>query len=336
MRQGRPTGALVAFGPARLLGSEAEQRVESTGRAGLLLLSGFGYGVKGWRLRLRKRETMGTRADLETLLDKIAKQLPVRSNAGDGRFDNYCGPCVSEDWAKNPNNPPLRNWQERLEYDWFKREKKRNTTCCNEFAGHIVRMVGGPYIGGMGLRSSLDGAGAAYAWVEGGPGAKPKKGDILQFDSHIGVAYDFQQGILRHIDAGQGGPNRGFDEINFVVGGNLLGYADMDKVLNKGTSPPAAPSWLAGWWTLTWQGTRYWYYFGKGGLAQYQKVKPRNLKGPGENVWDAGAYLMRGGSEFNIKWRQTGSTEEWKQTSDTTMTGVYNGQETLSATKLTS
>jgi hypothetical protein len=217
----------------------------------------------------------------------------------------------------------------------------RNTTGCNQFAGQIVRLAGGPYVGGLNLRASLDGAGVPFAWVPGGSGATSKTGDVLDFGGeHIGMTYNNPDGSFRHIDGGQGGPGMGFDMIAYGMApfSAVIGWADMDLVFGAGPPDSSAPAWLAGWWTLSWQGTKYWYYFGAGGFAQYQKVPPASPKqAPSQfQKHDAGTFTMNGADSCTVKWRITGSVEKWTRDSgsNSKMTGIYNNSETLYATKL--
>src|SRR5260370_29473167 len=132
----------------------------------------------------------------------------------------------------------------------------------------------------------------------------------------------------------------GFDMIAYGMapfsGG--LGWADMDLVFGAVPPDSLAPAWLAGWWTLTWQGTKYWYYFGAGGFVQYQKVPPAGPKqAPSQfQKHDAGTFTMNGADSCTVKWRITGSVEKWTRDSgsNSKMTGIYNNSETLYASKL--
>lgn len=281
-----------------------------------------------------------TRDKVLELLNDVARKAPIRSDINQRDFDYYTGPPTSPDWNSTHPDNQIFTWQERFHYDWTVRKPPRSTTGCNQFAGQIIRLAGGPYIGGLDLRSSLDAAGAPYAWIPAGSGAMPKTGDVLDFGGeHIGMTYNNPNGSFRHIDGGQGGPGYGYDIIDYGKGpfSAVRGWADVDLLFGSAPTDSSAPAWLAGWWTLNWQGTKYWYYFGKGGFVQYQKVPPANPKAVASQFQkhDAGVFTMKDDDTCTIKWRITGSVEKWTRgASANTMTGLYNNSEALSARKL--
>jgi len=279
-----------------------------------------------------------TRARVIELLKEVAGRIPISSNdfPPDGKgFDYYTGPAASPNWNKDHPDNQINNWKQRFEYDW---PRGVITTGCNSFAGQIIKLAGGPSIGGMDLRASLDGAGVPFAWIPANSGKKPQSGDVLDFGGqHIGMTY-LTDDSFRHIDGGQGGPGTGYDIIKYGMApfSAVRGWADVDLMFGSAPPDSTAPAWLAGWWTLTWQGTRYWYFFGGGGFVQYQKVAPASAKQPVSQFQkhDAGTYVMSGEETCTVKWRITGSVEKWTRDSDTKMTGLYNNSETLKATKL--
>jgi hypothetical protein len=283
-----------------------------------------------------------TRERVKELLDEVAKKVPINST-NKGEFDRYHTPPADKDWNRDHPNDQINSWQDRFDYDWHKREKPRGTTGCNQFAGQIILLAGGPNLAGISLRNSLDMAGKPNAWKTPGGGAMPKTGDVLDFGQHIGMCYNKADGSYGTIEGGQGGPNTGYDIVNIGKSpfSKVVGWADIDIVFGAAAADETAPSWLSGWWTLTWSGTKYWYYFGKGGFVQYQKSPPGNPKEPANPnaKHDAGSYKMTGADSAHVKWRITGSFEDWTRDAPSggkeKMTGLYNGSETLYATKLT-
>lgn len=283
-----------------------------------------------------------TRAKVMELLDQVAKLLPLASTST-GDFDEWHLPPASKDWNENHPDNKIFTWQDRFHYDWHVREKKQSTTGCNQFAGKVILKANGPNLGGINLRSTLDTLGKPYAWVPAGSGAAPKGGDVIDFGHHIGMCYTNPEiGAYRTIEGGQGGPGKGYDVVDFGKSplSSALGWCDVDLLFGAAPADVSAPSWLEGWWTLTWSGTRYWYYFGKGGYVQYQKSAPKNAKEAVSafSKHDGGSYTMTGGDSATVKWRITGSVEKWTRDSPTggaeKMTGIYNNSETLYATKL--
>lgn len=295
-----------------------------------------------------------TRARVMELLTEVSHKLPINSTTdpvgkikGNPIFDQYTMAPADADWNQKHPDDPINCWQDRFNYDWITRPRKgldkRNTTACNQFSGQIILLAGGPNLGGINLRSSLDIVGKPYAWVQAGGAATPKGGDVLDFGQHIGMCFTQPGGAFQHIDGGQGGPNTGYDIIDYGKGalGTVIGWADIDMVFGAAPADSSAPAWLAGWWTMTWQGTRYWYCFGQGGFAQYQKSAPANPRQlPSQyQKHDGGTYTMTGPDTVTVKWRITGSVEKWTRGGMSggkpTMTGIYNNSEMLSATKLT-
>lgn len=285
-----------------------------------------------------------TRARVIELLDEVNRKIPIKSNVfpPDGRgFDFFTGPPTSPGWNQaHPNEKPITNWQERFEHDW---PKGIITTGCNSFAGQIIRLAGGPGIGGMDLRASLDGVGRPAAWIPAGGKAMPKNGDVLDFGGqHIGMTYNPNpaDSSFRHIDGGQGGPGTGSPPGHDVIQygqapfSAVRGWADVDLLFGAAAADSTAPDWLAGWWTLTWQGTKYWYYFGGGGFVQYQKFPPDKKQLSQFQKHDAGSFTMTGPNSCTVKWRITGSVEKWTQESATKMNGTLNNTEPMTATRM--
>ena len=108
----------------------------------------------------------------------------------------------------------------------------------------------------------------------------------------------------------------------------------------SGSLSQAPPPWLPGWWAVEWRGTTYHYFFDKVGGASYATTPP-----PKSNVAnripltheDDRGVCTYGPDSVTVRWGRTGSIEVFHRAMVTTresMTGVWNGKESLSAGKL--
>lgn len=93
------------------------------------------------------------------------------------------------------------------------------------------------------------------------------------------------------------------------------------------------PNWLLGWWEVRWRSTSYYYLFEPNGRAKWSEVRPASKASNMTSVNDNGACISMG-RNVSIGWQTTGTKEEFQQTSERAMKGVWNGTEPLTATKM--
>lgn len=90
---------------------------------------------------------------------------------------------------------------------------------------------------------------------------------------------------------------------------------DLQAAAQAQTSPAAGgqvPSWLWGWWTITQDGEKYYYYFGLAGFVDWTDVKPRNAGAPMVNPQNKGIFTFSSKDGVSITWDEVGgaSTKE--------------------------
>src|SRR5207249_11751604 len=161
-------------------------------------------------------------------------------------------------------------------------------TCCNEFVGwYAARLGSQKYLGRFDLETFLPSNGKAQSWVKSNEDARPEYGDICRHTAfHVGIALDFDGDIWTHVDAGQGGPNAGHDIIKRTRGSalydykKLQGWINIERYFDPTAQTVPVPSWLLGWWNITWRGQTYYYYFDGNYQVKWTRIVPINTLQP--------------------------------------------------------
>jgi hypothetical protein len=175
----------------------------------------------------------------------------------------------------------------------------------------------------------LAGKDGPYAWAYTGNPAldpPPKKGYITLGDLE---------------KVAEGAVNNGYQLRN---GGGS--YQDRWKEIVdrlKKTSSSAAtavpvPAWLPGWWTVTWRGQTYYYYFDRSLQVKWTQDRPSNTAQPLVVARDTGSFVVESAVAITIRWNATGSVEKFGLRPTTTenlqMMGTWNNTEPLDAVKM--
>jgi hypothetical protein len=192
------------------------------------------------------------------------------------------------------------------------------------------------------IQPLLPGIGRMDAWVESAKGRRPKPGDILRHVIlHVDVAIGFDKSDKRliRIAAGQGSPERGYDVLRRVTGDSdyswakLQGWIDIDRFF--GANVPV-PSWLPGWWRVTWRGQTYYYYIDGSREARWTQTRPADPTQPLLGGNDTGSVWVETGTSFTITWRTTQSVEEFSLLpyEPAQVEGMWNSKEKIEAQKL--
>lgn len=219
-------------------------------------------------------------------------------------------------------------------------------TGCNAFVGwYAAQLRSEYYLGRFDLVTYLPTIGKGHAWVKSVSGRQPQYGDILLHTGlHVDVALDFDGNILNRMAAGQGGRGVGCDILCRVRGkgpfnfANLQGWIDLDLYFGPTPTTVPIPSWLPGWWKVTWRGQTYYYYFDRNYQVKWTQSPPSNTSQPLLLARDTGDFTIEGVAAVTIRWGATGSVEKLGLLPTTTgmvqMGGIWNGTERLDAVKM--
>lgn len=232
-------------------------------------------------------------------------------------------------------------------------------TACNGFVGWYANEIG---IKGITewftLQASLDAIGKGHAWVKPAFNVLPKCGDILKHKIlHVDVALEMKNGRLRRVAAGQGdgSPNSlhvrsrppaeralEYDVLRRVTGdgpynpANLEGWLDLDKFFGPTPQFAEMPKWVLGWWTVTWRGMIYYYYFSENYEVRWIQVPPISTAFSPPAANDVGDVTV---APFGIviRWRTSGSVEKFFPDTDppvSGMWGTWNDNERITGVKM--
>jgi hypothetical protein len=223
------------------------------------------------------------------ILDEIKPKLPIGSNdkSPDKKLDftRYTGYT-----------------QTQLETLWA---GGSGLTTCNEFvnwySGELARRLGKTSIslGNFSTEGWLAKNGKHHAWVRPTEGAMPLPGDIYRPVSfHMGVAYSCASpGDFVSIDSGQGGPKAKQDIIKMVTRpfavNNFIGWVDIEALFTDPVVHPI-PSWLVGWWEISLNKSKSWYFFN----SDYTVTKSLMPPAKGSTL-PAGGEKIKFSIEFN-------------------------------------
>lgn len=208
--------------------------------------------------------------------------------------------------------------------------KVDRTTTCNNFVGQCAIAMGftGAFkddsIGRFDIADQLARYGRGHCWVPAESGSEPEYGDIFRLYSsdkdhngvnlnHMGVSLRVVDGKWLTVEAGQGGPSKGYDAVarkeREWKPKSLQGWVSMRAVL--ALSDPT-PYWLGGWWEIKEKsGAVYYYYFGDGGRVMYSSQKPINLTQPPAHPETIGIYAKHPKRMYDvlIRWSSVDQDE---------------------------
>ena len=276
----------------------------------------------------------GIRGTAETILEPIREKCPIRSKPVSGKL-------VGEDLYFKYTG---YHHDVHLQPDWDAGGYK---TGCNAFVGWYSRAIKtGMNFGGFDFEGPLRKLGKQHAWVRSSSGYQPQYGDICMHDKdakgkdivHTSVSLGVADGTWKRLNAGQGGPASGADIIAVSSGpwsSTLLkGWVDIDSLV---PAPQPVPSWVLGWWEVTFKGDTYYYYLDLKQQAKWSEYQPRDTMTPMlATDGGTGAFTATNHGEVTVRWR-SGTVEKFNRAmvgSGDTMQGTSNGRDPISAEKM--
>lgn len=143
--------------------------------------------------------------------------------------------------------------------DWA---HKGHLTACNGLAGTCGKTMGAKdYLGQFELEDFLRKIGKGHAWVPADSGQRPDYGDIFRaVVYHMGVSLGFEGGDWLTVEAGHGGPGKGYDVLQRIRKpfdpSVLQGWCNMRLYLDP---RPPLPNWLIGMWIIYCGNEKYYY-----------------------------------------------------------------------------
>jgi hypothetical protein len=112
----------------------------------------------------------------------------------------------------------------------------------------------------------------------------------------------------------------------------------LQKVSSSAATSFPVPPWLPGWWTVTWRGQIYYYFFDRNYQVKWTQSRPRDTSQPLLVARDTGSFTVQGTSAVTIRWGATGSVEKLGRLPTTTdnmqMGGKWNDKDRLDAVKM--
>lgn len=215
-----------------------------------------------------------------------------------------------------PTNPLFKKYTGidhfSLVKNWVNGGRK---TTCNEFVARCGWSMGAKVnLGRFPIKDFLQQTGKGHAWVPGDSGKKPNYGDIFRRSDrlHMGVSLGFEGGVWLTVEAGQGGPDNGYDALGrkrTAFDPNvLLGWCDMRLYLDP---RPPLPDWVIGMWVIYSGDETYYYRINKYFEAsQYLWAPSVNMR---EAVpIDTGSTTYEGTDFISVVWDKEGGTERFK------------------------
>jgi hypothetical protein len=220
-------------------------------------------------------------------------------------------------------------------------------TTCNEFVGHYGKALGSKdYLGRFDIDAYLKKVGKGHAWAPRTADARPKYGDVFLLRDakhlHMGVSLDFEGDQWNTVESGQGGPKMKCDVIKRKQqdynGCVHIGWVDLELYFDAASQLGAVPDWLVGWWTVTWRGQTYYYYFDRNRQVKWTQGPPDDASKPPPVCRDTGSFGVEGAAAVTVRWGGTGSVEKFgllpAATAELQMGGTWNGTEPLTAVKM--
>jgi len=232
---------------------------------------------------------------------------------------------------------------EQLVQNW---SKGGQLTCCMGFVQWYGYQLGAKInLGQFTLPKPVIDIGKGDAWVKSSKGPEPKYGDILLHTGvHIDVALDIDKAhILHRVAAGQG--RVGQRDILCRVKGaapfdfrKLQGWIDIERYFESGAATAPNPSWLVGWWKVTWRGQAFYYLFDRGSQVRWTQAPPSHPAMPLNVPRDTGNVATEAPATVTIRWGASGSEEKLAllptDTATLGMEGTWNDTEKLTAVKI--
>lgn len=223
---------------------------------------------------------------------------------------------VSSKGADGNSNPVFTALTTYTQQALLTKWKTDRTTTCNVFCSQCANAMGfkalgkGDNLGRFDIADVLTRYGRGHCWITPESGDEPQYGDIFRLYSatkdhngmelnHMGVSLRVVDGKWLTVEAGQGGPSKGYDAVarkeREWKPDSLQGWVSMKALLQVGK---LAPFWLGGWWEITdSRNGHYYYWFGSDGVLVYSADPPRHpAEGPVES-W----RTLRGTWEENPK-----------------------------------
>lgn len=183
-----------------------------------------------------------------------------------------------------------------------------------------------------------------HAWVRAGAGKDPRPGDTFYIDQpnpgkgfnrlHMGIVVSCAGGVWNTIEGGQGGPglNPPMDIIRrkSEVKHGVKGWVDIQALFPSPYSRPETgarpvPTWLAGWWQVSWRNSLYFYKFEAGNTVRYSK------QGIGGAIAGVGNFQMTSESSLTVNWPASGTVERFEVAVPGSMRGRWNNTEQIFA-----
>jgi hypothetical protein len=205
------------------------------------------------------------------------------------------------------------------------------TTTCNEFVGRCVAAMGyagTQNIGRFDIADQLNARGLDHLWVPADSGSIPEFGDVYRlYDSvpddngmrlnHMAISLYVNGTDWLTVDAGQGGPSKGYDSIRRKKRtwkpSALRGWVSMKALLH---SEKPLPYWAGGWWKVQ-EGTQdpYFYYFSASGKVSFTPTAPTSIMTPPVNPSMVGNFVVKGMFDVEISWQSADVDEKLQITS---------------------
>ncbi len=133
---------------------------------------------------------------------------------------------------------------------------------------------------------------------------------------------------------------------SFTGGNDLDTHGNWERYATTGTGhtrvllfhfkddvPVSAQSSMLGYWSVTWRGKTYYYYFEASGRVSYSSHTPANKKQAPADFEGRGYWFENGGA-IKMSWTKTGTLETLRSTGHNTMSGTWNDSVPISAAKL--
>jgi hypothetical protein len=219
---------------------------------------------------------------------------------------------------------------------------------CGDFVGHYCTALGLRWISLLSTnnpKAYCESIGKGIAWIPRDTGLQPRIGDVFKqvfpplVKNHTGISVACDGNTWWTAEGGQGKPPT-YDSVKQTKKNNLnngvQGWVDIELWAEVTEMPPVqVPKWLVGFWEVTWQGWKYYYFFGTDRQAAYTDRPALAPDLPFMNVGRGRfAVTLR---EVIVLWYDTGAVERFRIVPGVTdkMVGYLNGTaDQLTAVKI--
>jgi len=211
-------------------------------------------------------------------------------------------------------------WEADLKRTW---QTKPGYTTCGDFVGHYSQSLGLGWISLLNTtdpRGYMKSLGRRMAWVGLESGLQPAYGDIFKQVlpplQHVGVSLDFEAGLWRTAEGGQGKPAEKWDAVRrkssqqLTVANGIQGWVDIVVYQEFREENIAVPQWLIGVWEVSWPNQKYWYYFGADRYVYFISTP---------SLLESFPFMSQGMGMFGVnanlvltRWYGTGTIERFK------------------------